>query len=141
MFFVPHSSRSISLASIMPRRTSFCMWSATPVLAKRSRTRASVFPGPGPAARVSGILSGGYIVMGYEKIPDLTILAPQPLAEVILAFLAFTVMHLRQTRRAVEFVVERDNWLPQHHAIAERHDTRPAIEARIDHEPRHQSSV
>ena len=32
---MPQSSRSISLASIMPRRTSCCMWSARPVFAKR----------------------------------------------------------------------------------------------------------
>jgi hypothetical protein len=38
-------------------------------------------------------------------------------------------------------VVDCDNWLPQHPAIAERHDTRPAFEARIGYEPRHQSGV
>src|SRR5262245_46873012 len=49
----------------MPRSTSFCIWSATPVLAKRSSTLGSVFPGPGPAASVAGISSGGKIfVMG-----------------------------------------------------------------------------
>src|SRR4029453_14903578 len=52
----------------MPRRTSFCMWSARPVFAKRSSTRGSVFPGPGPAASVSGISSGRYVVMQPHKI-------------------------------------------------------------------------
>ncbi len=41
-----------------PRRT----------LAKRSSTRGSVFPGPGPAARVSGITSCGNTVMGTPSV-------------------------------------------------------------------------
>jgi hypothetical protein len=52
----------------MPRRTPFCMCSATPVFAKRSSTRGSVSPGPGPAASVSEISNGGYVVMQPQKI-------------------------------------------------------------------------
>src|SRR5690606_19526001 len=68
-FRVPQTLRSISLHSIIPRRTSACMWSARPALAKLASTRASVFPGPGPAARVSGIVSCG-------KISDSVIVQP-----------------------------------------------------------------
>ena len=56
-----HLPSRISLQSTSPIRDR---------VSQRSGTRESVFPGLGPAASVSGISSGGYVVMQPQKISD-----------------------------------------------------------------------